>query len=284
LDYLSKLEYRAGFTNTSLLSNHSSLQTRVHQVGRKGVELGLRYRTLLGIPDKVSNQGSVADFFAGIFPPSRSQYPELTINLMHREFLNLQTISMAPEITLQVPSYYLWNSTWYLTGLSTVGHITEESTGTFDKFRIFPTLGTSWSMPIFENVFENINYDSSTYYLNNSPVNTWQRFYNNIGFKRQWLGFLNTFTNYRHTFQQGGGSPFNYDQFNQEEPYELSQDAWFYIGRNRIGASAAYGFQSQSYRAVNYFIDVALHEWIIKFYWQTKINDFRLGFGITTDY
>lgn len=284
LDYLSNLEYRAGFTNTSLLNNHSSIQTRVHQVGRKGMELGLTYRTLLGVSKEREQTGSVADFFAGILPPSRTEYPELIVDMTHREFINLQTISLAPEVTLQAPAYYLWDSQWYLSGKTSLGNITEENTGTFQKFRIFPTFGTSWTLEPIGTFHENINYDTSTYYSNFNEVQGWFRFYNNFGLSRVFFGFFHSFTNYRHTFDEGGSSPFLYDQFNQAERYEITQEGWFKIDRHRLGFILAYGLESQQYRRVDYFVDIALHEWIVQFKWQTKLNDFRLGFSITTDY
>jgi lipopolysaccharide assembly outer membrane protein LptD (OstA) len=115
MDYLEKLEYRLGFTNTSLLDTKSSVQTRVHQVGRHGMELGFRYQTLLGVPSE-KNDLSVTDFFAGIVPPTREEYPELLVDLTYQEIVSYEFVSYLPQITLISPKYMLWNSDFYLNG------------------------------------------------------------------------------------------------------------------------------------------------------------------------
>jgi hypothetical protein len=279
MDYLEKLEYRLGFTNTSLLDTKSSVQTRVHQVGRHGMELGFRYQTLLGVPSE-KNDLSVTDFFAGIVPPTREEYPELLVDLTYQEIVSYEFVSYLPQITLISPKYMLWNSDFYLNGFGVAGRIFEENTGQFDKFRVFPTFGTTFKIEPLGVFHENINYDTSLYTHDDfSYVNQWYRFYNNFGLTRNFW-FIETFFNFRHTFGQGGMSPFRFDAFNQAEAREISFDAGLPIGENRIGYHVDYVLDKDYYRNVDYYLSLMLHDFILRFDWQTTQGGFKLGINL----
>jgi hypothetical protein len=279
IDYLEKLEYRLGFTNTSLLDSKSSVQTRVHNVGRHGPELGLTYRTLVGVPHEKENL-SVTDFFAGIVPPTREEYPELIVDLTHQEIVSYQFISYLPQLTLIAPKYSLGTSGFYLTGFGVAARINEENTGLFNKYRLFPSLGTSFEVEPFGVFHENINYDTSLYTRDDfTYVNQWYRFYNNFGLTRKfWI--VETYTNFRHTFGQGGTSPFLFDIFNQAEPREISFDAGLPLGDYRLGYHVDYVLDKEYYRNVDYYLTTSLHDFVLRFDWRTKQGGFKLSFNL----
>jgi len=279
MDYLEKLEYRLGFTNTSLLDAKSSVQTRVHQVGRHGMELGFRYQTLLGVPSEKEDL-SVTDFFAGIVPPTREEYPELLVDLTFQEIVNYEFISYLPQFTLLAPSYKLGTSGFYLTGFGSASRIFEENTGQFDKFRIFPTLGTNFEVEPIGIFHENINYDTSHYTQEDfTYVNQWYRFYNNFGLTRKfWM--IDAYFNFRHTFGQSGASPFRFDAFNQAEARELSFDLGLPIGENRIGYHVDYVLDKDYYRNVDYYLSLVLHDFVLRFDWRTTQGGFKLGINL----
>jgi len=279
IDYLEKLEYRLGFTNTSLIDSKSSFQTRVHNVGRHGLELGFRYRTLLGVPHEKEDL-SVTDFFAGIVPPTREEYPELLVDLTHQEIVSYQFISYLPQLTLIAPKYNLGTSGFYLTGFGVAARINEEHTGLFDKYRIFPTLGTNFLIEPFGTFHENINYDTSLYTRDDLVyVNQWYRFYNNFGLTRKfWM--VDTYFNFRHTFGQGGASPFLFDTFNQAEAREISFDAALPLGDNRLGYHVDYVLDKDYYRNIDYYLSFLLHDFILRFDWKTQQGFFKLSFNL----
>jgi hypothetical protein len=141
-------------------------------------------------------------------------------------------------------------------------------------------LGTNFLIEPFGTFHENINYDTSLYTRDDLVyVNQWYRFYNNFGLTRKfWM--VDTYFNFRHTFGQGGASPFLFDTFNQAEAREISFDAALPLGDNRLGYHVDYVLDKDYYRNIDYYLSFLLHDFILRFDWKTQQGFFKLSFNL----
>lgn len=282
LHHLEKLWYRVGFTNRYILDEITAGNVRLHYVGSRGFTGGLNYRRLLGVDSKTSEQ-RIEDFFLGILPPSAAEYPEVVVDVSSGEILGDQFVSFLPMLTFNSAHYDLGIRPWFWSFSLSAADIHEEVAhddedyvlGNINRFR-----RQRWTTRFFSTydwmplgmLRGNVSYDKSGYYYGANFEDFWYRLSSNWNFGRR-INWWDYNVGYTHVFDEGGHSPFLFDQFNLStwDEWGLGTGFWLW-DKHRLGYHVDYAIRENRIRNENITFDFRIHHWQVSLVFQTKLR------------
>ncbi|MFC1517957.1 hypothetical protein ACFL5G_05340 [Candidatus Margulisiibacteriota bacterium] len=289
VQYLEKLWYRVGFTNRYIWDDISAGNIRLHYVGAKGFTGGFTHRTLLGVESRKKEQ-RIENFFLGILPPSAGEYPELVWDASSREILGDQFVSFLPMLTFNSARYELGIKPWYWKFSLSAADILEElardeddygfkkgDTHRFRRQRWTTSFLSQYDWMPLGMLHGGITYDKSGYYSGAGNRGYWYRLSSNWGFGRR-IDWWDYSLGYSHLFDEGGFSPFVFDQFNLSTWDEWSIGTGFWFNDiHRLGYHIDYAVREDELRNEDISLDMRLHHWQLSLIFRLKLQQTLLS-------
>jgi len=296
LHYLSNLGFRTGFTDNYKLDQANRGQLRVHYLTGLGGRLsyGWKHRLLLGVPYKNRTQ-IIDDFFRGIMPPSKEEYPELTLELVTREMIGYQWVSYSPKLGLTLPRYELLDTGLKYTVNGYAADILEEDVGVVSRIGDMKFEGGNreymqynWETEIYRDFnfadwglfTPGVLYSDSTYYDQGRLSELWSRLIYYANYRKSWA-VVDFKAGYKYTPAERGNSPFNAETFyagtSEEYNFGLTVPLW---GDWKIDYEQYYSVTERKVRDQIYGMAFKLHCWNAKMSWSTYYSQFSLGMSL----
>jgi len=292
LHYLSLLGARLGLTNNYKLDQANRGQIRLHYLTGLGgrISYGLRHQTLLGVPQR--NRGQIIDdFFSGILPPSKDDYPEATLELTSREMVGYQWRSYQPKIGLSSPAYEIpYTGVYY--SLSGYGaNIIEESVDTpelryldfvnetqeYLQYNWEGNLERHFDLGSYGSIRPWVLYSNSSYNDGAQLSGYWRRWVYNIEYKKSWQ-VLDFTTGYKYTPEEEGFSPFNSETFyagtSEENNFGIG---WRVLDNFKLNYSQIYSITERAKRDETYGAEFLYCHWKIFVNYSTYFQQFSFG-------
>jgi hypothetical protein len=288
VDYLEKLWYRFGVTNKYVWDDASAGNIRLHYLGAKGwFTGGLTHHMLIGVENNKPEQ-RIANFFLGILPPAKEQFPELVLDVSSKEILGDEFVSFLPMLTVNSPKYNLpfiypwkWDTSLSYADIQEELARKEErddedyDEGFMQRFRrqrwLIKTFSEYDLSPVGDLTGE-FGYDKSGYYEGATLMGYWYRLYTGWTIGRR-IDFWDYTLGYRHIFSEAGFSPFFFDRFNLSTKDEIGAGLGFWINDiHRLGYHVDYAVNEQEIRNEDITLDLRLHHWQVSLIFRNKLQ------------
>jgi hypothetical protein len=296
IHYLTNLGFRLGFTDNYKFDQSNRGQIRMHYLTGLGgrMSYGLQHRTLLGVPYK--NRGQIIDdFFRGIMPPSKDEYPEFVLDLVNREMIGYQWISYLPKIGLTLPNYEVGNTglTYTLSGyvadileedvevVSRIGDVIfEEGNREYQQRNYEAHLYRDFDLNIVGDLRPGVIYSDSTYFAENELSGLWSRLIYYVDYSKSWE-YLDFKAGYKYTPEERGFSPFNGETFyagtSEENNFSIG---WRVLDNFKLNYEQYYSITEHKVRDVVYGAEFKLHCWTVNVNWSDYYQQFSFGIGL----
>ena len=294
--YLSLLGFRTGFTDNYKLDQANRGQIRMHYLSGLGgrFSYGWQHRILLGLPYKERDQ-IINDFFRGIMPPSKNDYPEFLIELNNREMIGYQWITYRPKLGLSVPAYELFNTGINYKFDGFLVNQLEENVETVSKVGdVSFDDGTreyrqqNWEADIYRNFYfggwgrltPGMLYSDSTYFTEEYLAGLWSRLIYYVNYEKSWER-LDFNAGYKYTPAERGHSPFNAETFyagtSEENNFGIG---WRVFENFKLNYAQYYSITNHKVRDRVYGGEFKLHCWNVLVNWSEYYSQFIFGISM----
>lgn len=295
LHYLTNLGFRTGFTNNYKLDQGNRGQVRAHYLSGLGgrVSYGWEHRMLLGLQRKGRNE-IIDDFFRGILPPSKNDYPEFIFEINNREMIGYQWITYRPKLTLNMPAYELFKTglQFTMTGflvnqleenvetVTTVGDVDfEDGTREYLQRNFEGNLYRDFYLGEGKlgRLTPGTTYSDSTYFTEQYLAGMWSRFIYYVNYEKNW-DRLDFTAGYKYTPAERGFSPFNAETFYAGTSEENNIGAGWQVFENlKLNYAQYYSITEHKVRDRVYGGEIKLHCWKVQVNWSEYYSQFIFG-------